>query len=147
MNCIVTNLIDDAEYLLEEQEALLSGAALASNLDPNRCSIIDPIIIGLDLDELDHRFGDALERIPRSSVTLVKVGLLSTAAVDRLIVVEAQLPLRFPVDVSPKPRLKSGENLDQKTRAETEEEASGSVRVYLRLNSTSARFSLSPTWT
>ena len=101
MNCIVTNLIDDAEYLLEEQEALLSGAALASNLDPSRCSIIDPIIIGLDLDELDHRFGDALERIPRSSVTLVKVGLLSTAAVDRLIVVEAQLPLRFPVDVSP----------------------------------------------
>ena len=54
-------------------------------------------------------------------MALVQVGL-SAARFERVVLVllpDAQPPLRLPVDVSPKPRLKPGKHLHQESRAET----------------------------
>ena len=120
-----SDLIDDSEHFLEEEKALLPGAAFAPNLDPDRSPffVAGPVAVSVLAapDEFDHRFGDALEREPRRPVALVQVGL-SAARFERLVLAhlpDAQPPLRLPVDVSPEPRLKPGEHLHQESRAET----------------------------
>ena len=149
-----TDLIDYSEHFLEKEKALLPGAAFAPNLDPNRRPFVvaGPVaaVGGLAApDEFDHRFCDALEREPRRPMALVQVGL-SAARFERVVLVllpDAQPPLRFPVDMSPKPRLKPGEHLHQETRAETVSEFSLGLKPPQQITTAATFTHLALSWT
>ena len=53
-------LIDNAQHLLQEQETLLSGAAFAADLDPNRGPGLVTRVVSRAADELGDGLGDAL---------------------------------------------------------------------------------------